>query len=374
MDVLPSELVRCDPGGRFVAAASAFLETRLDAPLGRGAAGVRALTALLLRHAREDDGRGDEAFIEGCGAALGLVLAEALEGTTKSRDERHLVLLGEHGAFDPFSLVRQALDADDPREVFSRGLHEAEREARGEGPVAASIRAFVDALERLGVDARITDRFALEVTLDDGAEVDLTRVHEAGAEGASVARHLARMLTARSNGHEVFAELKERVLPRVVGDAFVERLGASAGALAKVHIAPGLHLALIAHYGDRARFLRQDELDAAGEPIADVCRLALLRLAHKSASVSFRAEGDVLVLATRDGLDASRILLPSLPRVLTEAIGAAPFVAAPHRDLLLSSASLEAVRALALDAYARAPHGVSPRVYRFESGRVVSLD
>jgi hypothetical protein len=371
MRVLPLELERCDPGGLFVRAALAFLEPRLDAPLGRDADGVRRLTTLIVRHAYEGDGDADESFIEGCGAALGLLVADALSGTTCSRGGRHAVLVGDHGTFDPFTVVRAALDADDPREVVALGLEEAEREADGRGPVAASLRAFLRALEHIGIEAKIVDRLALDVVLDDGTEVDLSRIRAAGDAGDAVARHLARMLGARSTDGEGFVEVRERILPRVVGDAFLARLGDKAPALAQQRIADGLHLALIAHYGDRARFVRHDELEAGGEALHDACRLALLRLAHRSASLSFQADGETVMLASRDGLDAARILLPALPGLLVDTLGHDPFVSAPHRDLLLASRDAGVLRALTRDAFARAPHGVSPRVYRFESGRVV---
>lgn len=369
MVVLPRELECVDPGGRFVAAARAFLARR-GATLAPGARGVRTLTSLLVEHACEDDGSGDDAFVEGAGACLGLLLAHAFRGETRAREGQHRVLVGELGTIDPFELVARALEADDPREAFARALEAAEAEARGEGPIASALRTFAAALDELGVPHRIADRFELAVTLDDGTEIDLSRVAEAREAGPAIARHLARMLLPQEDARASFAETKERILPRVVGDAFLTRLGASAAALATTRVAEGLHLGLIAHFGDRARFLRRDELVVAGERFEDVAALAFSRLLRRSQDLAFRREGETFVLASRDGLDAARILLPGLARTLAGMLGAVPYVAAPHRDLLLASADPEALAKEAEDAYRRAPHGVSPRVYRFDGERL----
>src|SRR5690606_6065867 len=106
------------------------------------------------------------------------------------------------------------------------------------------------------------------------------------------------------------------------------------------------------------------------ERFEDVAALAFSRLLRRSQDLAFRREGETFVLASRDGLDAARILLPGLARTLAGMLGAVPYVAAPHRDLLLASADPEALAKEAEAAYRRAPHGGSPRVYRFDGERL----
>jgi len=77
--------------------------------------------------------------------------------------------------------------------------------------------------------------------------------------------------------------------------------------------------------------------------------------------------GPLVVARTGDGLDAARLLLPTLPDVLRPELGDAVVAAIPHRDVLYAcpraDAPIEALAARAADASARAPHPITARLF-----------
>jgi hypothetical protein len=100
---------------------------------------------------------------------------------------------------------------------------------------------------------------------------------------------------------------------------------------------------LVLRFRERARFVRQVEIETWSKDGAAPRAHALQNLARSSERARFlqhdTAHGPLVVAETRDGLDAARLLLPGLHDVLARALGSPFIVATPHRDCLLACAS-----------------------------------
>ncbi|MFW5875408.1 MAG: hypothetical protein ACOCXM_01600 [Myxococcota bacterium] len=374
-----------DPrAGPLAAAARAF--DRQHGPFDRGRAGLRRLAAVLDAAALDTEDE-DRRFVEGAGALLALLLLDHLqEGAHCERDGHHRVRLGRRGTLDPFAAVEAILDAENVHRELARWVREAEDEARGDGPVARVVLAFEQAL-RLGRPERsLHSQFERQVVLDDGTEVDLDRLARvAETADASALHHAAERLVALLPGGGEggaglpFETVRERLLPRLVDDAFLSGLGEGASGLCTVGVGHDVHVALIVAFERRARFVRRDELDAWSLAPGDARRLALRNLADRSGRARFARldtpHGPLLVARTGDGHDAARLLLPGLYDVLS-AEAEPPLVAAvPHRDILMATSARDgaAVRDLterAAEAAARAPHRISAHLFAVQPGGV----
>ena len=162
-------------------------------------------------------------------------------------------------------------------------------------------------------------------------------------------------------------------MPRVVGEAFLGKLGEEhRGAIYQMALAKGLYLALLLDYAGRSRFLRSDEVKGWSLEEEEIIKRAVNNLAARSGSARFtkerHAEATIVVGQSRDGWDASRLVLPGLYEVLAEQLQPPFVVSAPHRDELLACSggdpvSIAALRKRASDNAARAPHAVSPEVF-----------
>ena len=165
-------------------AARSFREWRRCPESSPGREAIGWLAEDLDRFAHEDTAHADDdqRYVEGAGAYLGSVLVSFYDGTHVSRDHGHRVLLGAYGCFDPFGAIDVALDADEPAASFADALRCAEQERDGSGPYARVVRAFAEIIG----PARVVSRFELSLRLDDGTEVDLTRIAEScEGQGAS---------------------------------------------------------------------------------------------------------------------------------------------------------------------------------------------
>lgn len=367
--------------GPFVPAAITFATAR-GTELLRGREGLRALArtidVFMEDEATEEE---DRHFVEGAGATLAVLLLDHLgSGRHRERNGAHRLQLGAHGFFDPFSAIEAVIDAEAPRSELARQVEQAEAEARGEGPIAATARLFDSVLGERHPDLRVVDRFDLEVTLAGGIRIDLARIARIAPEDASSRRHAAiRLLSFLPNQGEgppptfTANELLARVLPRPVGRAFLSELQEDAvDRLLHFPIGDALSLALILDFGDRARYLRTEELVAVGVPPDAARTRSLENLARRSERARLyhldEATGPLVVAESGDGLDAARLFLPTLHAVLRNVL-ATPIVAAiPHRDRLVATAAndlaaVERLRSLAADENARAPHPISRELY-----------
>lgn len=358
-------------------------------PFPRGLDGVRAIATLIAQHA--DDERAteedDRAFIESAGALLGLLLVDhAGSGALSRRGETVRVRVGVRGFVDPFAVVEGALDADRPREALRSALALAEAEARGDGPFARVLAAVENRLAEVRDDLGVRERFEALLVLDDGTELDLRRIIDATRDQGvpaveAAARKLVTMIPSGPGGASAasratsWAEIAERVLPRLVPAGFSAGPGAPALCLTPLLLGAGepseIAIALVLPYTERARYLRADEPASWERRVEDVHERALANLAARSAKARFTRvdtpAGPLVVARTGDGLDAARLLLPGLHDVLAAELGTPCAVAVPHRDTLVACAasSVEAVTALgarARDEAARAPHRISDAV------------
>ena len=358
----------------------------LDA-LPKGAEGMRRLGAAIdawceIEEPGED---ADRAFVEGAGALLGLLLiAHVGDGAHVERGGKHRVRLGPRGWFDPFAAIEEALDADDPRATLAAHVRRAESEARDQGPTSRVLYAIERELGAASAPGtpRVAEHFEHYVRLEPEGELDIGRIVAATedqpdpAVDQAVAKLLA-MLVGGSAGVLSWDEARPRLYPRLVSTTLLDELHRShegRGTLFASEVAADVRCTLVLHYDDRARYARTDEIERwEGDAGADAPhRAALENLAARSARARFARvdtpDGPLVVARTGDGLDAARLILPTLHEVLAPELGS-PFVAAiPHRDTLLACARepvalVAALRARTADEAGRAPHRISAALF-----------
>ncbi len=311
------------------------------------------------------------------------------EGRHVERDGVHRVSLGANGWFDPFSAIEEALHADRPRADLARAVRRAEAEARGDGPIARVHASLDRALAHRAPAMRVAERFERHARLTDGVELDLGRVLDAtddepaSAVDAAVERLVSMLPGGDGRRGAAWDEAADKLLPRLVGERFVAELAERAGSLYLEPFAPGLTLALLLSHGERARYVRADEARSWAERGETPRARAVANLAARSSGARFTRidtdAGPFVVAASRDGLDAARLVLPTLASVLGKELGL-PFIAAvPHRDTLLACARepaslVASLRARAIDEAARAPHAISDGLFVVrEDGTIDSL-
>jgi Protein of unknown function (DUF1444) len=371
--------------GPLVPAALSFGARLAPAEVPRGAVGLVALTRALVAFARDPaaDEEADRRFVEGAGALLGLYLLDSFRGG-RFRSERgqHLVQLSAHGFFDPFHAVDAALSAESVRAELAAYVGEAEREARGEGPVARVAKGFVARLAELRPELRVVDQFAcaLWLVMPDGerVQIDLAPAVRATRDAPPTSvRHavekLVAMLPGAGDVADALEDVRERLFPRVTSRASLDELSARGCARLAAHTLVGeLMIAIVVEEGGRARYVREDELTRWCISVADALALATDNLARASARTRVvredTADGPIFVLRSGDGRDSARLLLPELRAPLEAQVGAMAAVAVPHRDVLLacdarSEPLIRQLRARTEADAARAPHRVSAELY-----------
>ena len=385
-------------GGPLVDVARRFLQEHGEpgSPLfPRGADGLASLADLIDRwcEVEEPAEEADRWFVEGAGSLLGLLLIDdAGDGGWASRDGVHRVRLGPRGYCDPFAIVESALEADEPRASLALGVRRAEAEARGEGTVSRVVTAFEVALGRAHPGSSVREHFETYLRLDSGVEVDLSRAVGATADqsAAAVAQAVDKLVAMLPGGDARetvdWNDARPRLLPRLICGEFLDSLRATSEHRIELWSRPVGHdawLALVLSYGDRARYVRAEEVEAWGEDPpgtaaagasddAGPMRAALENLAARSSSARLArietTDGPLVIGRSGDGLDGSRLLLPGLHDVLAAELGSPLLVAAPHRDTLLachagSAATAEALRRRALDEARRAPHRITAGLF-----------
>jgi hypothetical protein len=353
-----------EAAGPFTAALERFLSHHRGAPetLGAGPEGLRRLADAIEAWAEDGDEDGDDAFVEGAGAALALLLLDHLgEGRHRAREGTHRLQLGRYGSIDPFAIVDACLDADDVRATLSAGVRAAEAEARGEDGHGRIRRHLEAALgERL-------DAFGPRAWMADGTELDLERLRAAtdGERDAFVEAAVGRVVSLLQSPGPRSLEV-ERLFPRLVGPAFeAAPRGAAHGRLCLQPALDGaLRVGLVLAYEGRARYVREDELEAAGVSARDALLEALQNLAATAGRARFgeveTSEGPMVVARSGDGHDAARVLLPPLREVLEPSLGVDIVVGVPHRDALWATAPAGrgALAARCRREFRRAPHPV----------------
>jgi uncharacterized protein YtpQ (UPF0354 family) len=246
--------------------------------------------------------------------------------------------------------------------------------------VAANL---VTALERERQDLELDDLFECTLKLrlresGEPVEVDLKRaVDTTRDQGAdAVERVTQRLLSMLPGAPEVRlerAELEARLMPRLVRTDTVRDLSSSGKhLLASRPFTDDLSIALLLEYEGRARYVRGDELEAAGMGFGDALSLARKNLAARSERArivrSDTPHGPLFVARTGDGRDSARVLLATLYAELRARLGPAIAVGIPHRDTFMAcpaenSALLGALSQRVRDDAQRAPHRLSERLY-----------
>jgi len=366
-----------DAAGPLRTAAQTFAE---DLPAGPE--GLRFLVERIESYCEREEPSADEdrAFVEGAGAALGLLLiAHVGEGAHAQRDGNHRVRLGPFGFFDPFGAIEEILDADDPRAALADAVRGAEAEARGDGPLSRIVTRLSSELASRTPPLIVREHFERYVRLSDETEIDLARVVDATRDGdeADVSRSVDKLLSFLGGQKEAMSwpEARTRLLPRLLPPGFIGALPASDGQHGELAIRsfrPTLDIAVLVGHEGRSRFVRVDELEGWGTSFEDALAIAVENLAARSAAARFaRIEtdaGPLVVARSGDGLDAARLVLPGLHDVLAPELGS-PFLASvPHRDTLLAASReprslVEALKQKTSDDAARAPHRIADALY-----------
>ena len=352
----------------------------LESDPPRGVSGLRALSTLIAR-ARDVDAD-EQPFVEGAGAYLGLLLLDHWPAATHAANAgEHRLRLGTYGFFDPFAAISTALDAGDARRALLDAIRVAEAEAAGTGPTARVVSAVLSKLVTLpNRDAlRVLGHFDRTLWLEiDGqrAEIDLTRIIDVTCgEPNSVLDHAVARLCA-SLSYEPAPVLgweaaRDQLFPRLVGRNFVASLP-HPDDLVLLPLGSEVWMTLVLRYRERARYVRQLEVDTWSKDGAAPQAQALHNLAQSCKRARFlqheTTHGPLVIAESRDGFDASRLLLPGLHDVLAPVLGS-PFVAAvPHRDTLLacalgSHALIDELSSRAHAAWQRAPHAIADALW-----------
>jgi len=356
--------------GPLAPKASAFADQELGDEQSPGTPALLALGRAIDRFAARTVSPAIESrFVEGAGSFLGVVLLAHLGGTHVERGGVHRVRLGRAGFFDPFRAIEAALETDPARAALVDAVARAEAEAHDTGPIARVAIAFERCLEELRADLTITDRFERSIFLSE-IEVDLSRAisateGESDAAVAGAARKLVDMLPGGATVDVGAEEARLRLLPRLLGPRFELPVVADC-------IADELRVAWVLSYEGRARFVTARDLERWSMSTFDVSRYALANLAARSDRARLARvdtdHGPWIVARSGDGLDSARLLLPALAETLSPEVGSPCVVAVPHRDALFACADepplIAALAARTRDDHARAPHGVTPNVYR----------
>jgi hypothetical protein len=354
---------------------------------------MRALAERVVEQSQTDaTEEEDRLFVEAAGATLGLLLVDhAGDGAWVVRGDRGRMRVGATGFVDPFAIIEHALESDRPRRALAEGVALAEAEAAGTGPLARVAVAVETRLRAARPHTVVVDRFEALLVLDDGTQIDLSRIVAAtrdqplAAVHAAAAKFVDLLVAARPGPASTWPEAAPRLLPRLVSATFSAPPGAPPLLVLPLALAPGhdaeidavpIRVALVLAYEGRARYVRADEAVAWGHPHDALVAHAIRNLDDRSHSlrlVPFVAGGARLLVArSGDGLDSARLLLPRLRATLLDRLGSDVRLAVPHRDTLLACSggdptSVSVLRARAREDAARAPHRIGDAVLRLHA-------
>lgn len=377
---------RCGP---LAGAAQQYLERHgIDADPPRGLLALRHLLAALRAQPPHPDEAALRTFIESAGAFLAVVLADRMgDARHVEHGGDHGLQLGRYGFFDPFEGIERALLAEDVAQSLIAVVQSAEAEAEARSGEMRVVRELSRQLASEAPELELVQRFRMQVFLGGGPqdiEVDITPLVEAtrGETDATVTRTVGKIVAALAGKPAPampFAEARSRILPRLVGAAFLDKLAGSPAAeqLALTQLHGDVRLGYILDHGDRARFLRTAEVEAWALQDGELLLAALENLAARSARARLmrldELSGRFVVASSGDGLDAARLLLPGLHGLLAAELGEHIAVAVPHRDMLVACDAHDAravagLQRRAQDESRRAPHPVSGEVFLLRPG------
>ncbi|HKP62090.1 MAG TPA: hypothetical protein VJV78_35405 [Polyangiales bacterium] len=369
--------------GPLLQAASLFTANHgLEPDPPRGVSGLGELSRLIRRARRHvQDDEEARVFLEGAGAYLALLLLDHFrDASHTSHAGAHRLRLGECGTFDPFAAVAHALDAEDIQRTLLEQLRLAEHEAQGVSPTARVVAEVRRALrERPGV--RIGEHFDRKLWIElEGTriELDLGRIVEVTRdESDSILRSAVEKLCASLHGEARSSQLpwqavRSIIFPRLVGPSFVEALPAETADLHLQRLGSEVWETLVLKTRERARYVRRAEVTDWSKDGAAPRAQALQNLARASERARFlqhdTRHGPIVMGASRDGLDAARLLLPGLHSLLAGPLGTPFVVAVPHRDALLACPQqprdvVEELARRVRSAAKAAPHPISAKLW-----------
>lgn len=179
-------------------------------------------------------------------------------------------------------------------------------------------------------------------------------------------------------GSITWGEAKPILLPQLMPEAFLAQLP-----LAERPFAPGVRVGLVIDAPSGYRYARQDELEAWGVGLDRALEVALDNLTTRSHGLPIHAgtgADRVLMLASGDGYDAARVLLPRWRELAAEHLGLPFRFGIPNRDFLIcwsadSTASTQAAfRNRIAEDFQRQPYPLCPLALEMnEEGNVRPL-
>ncbi|MCA9601300.1 MAG: DUF1444 family protein, partial [Myxococcales bacterium] len=281
-------------------------------------------------------------------------------------------------------------DSPSPRAELARWVRQAEAEANGTGPLARIVQML---LRKLPTDDgfRLVHHFEHDLRFACGIELSIARAVRATEDleahaAESAVDKLISLVTAQSAPLPLpWEQIQGDVFPRLVPSTFVDELARRSEQTRSILVSPfpnDLRLAFVLRRGDRARFIRTDELGTWGVRHVELLEAAVANLAAASTKASFSevmtTDGPLVVARSGDGLDAARLLLPGLHAVLSNHLGGDIAVAVPHRDALYAvdasnTPLVHQLRRKAEDDARRAPHRITTDLFRVGKSRLEPL-
>jgi hypothetical protein len=211
-------------------------------------------------------------------------------------------------------------------------------------------------------------------------------LREAGDDRARAAqliaqsgRTLAAQLEAAARP-ETFDSVKARLRPALVPRDYAERFG-----MASRGFVGDLLEVLVVDDPSSIRYVLGKDLSAWQVPLDGAASVARANLWQESRSLPLAAQGPdnptlsgkFVTLATRDGYDAARLVLPELRGALAERLGYPYYAAIPNRDFLIAWSNDYAFAAQFSEKvradFAQRSYPISGKTYRVQPGFVQEI-
>lgn len=192
---------------------------------------------------------------------------------------------------------------------------------------------------------------------------------------------LIRVSEGTPDDEAALEEVKERILPAVVNEAFAE---ASESHLAQQPFVANLRIVYALDSDRTISYLQKGTVKRWNLSDEQLHELAIDNLVKRSESIAAHAaqneEGqiDLILFQTLDGYDAARVLLPTLHERLKEHLGS-PFCAGiPNRDILLcfrnDPQTVERLRGQIAKDFEQMPHQVTDQLLLVTADGIAARD
>lgn len=345
--------------------AKSYIEAHLEASVFPK--GLEGFKALLLHLANAKHARITAEMEEALASIWGLLLLSEFGGAYRVRDGKHRIHLGQYGFFDPFSSLLRILDHKQLKQGLMEEMRTAEMEAKGRQGVGRVVRLAAECLLPYG--QHISEQFEAEVELSGGIAIQLASIVKQAdtASDAQLKELLEQRLSfvTRASKVQSYDGIKPLVLPRCM------RVDPSLTALCSRPLTHGVGVYFVIQAGKGFRFITQTEFDTWKVDAEQMLRDSIFNLASRSNEVKVsewvESSYPLFAVSKRDGMDASRLLLPAIADILYDECGGTLLAAIPHRDLLLvtdaSDVAMKHLREHARAQFIKAPHAISEEVF-----------